>query len=75
MTFSSEASNLIATDINDKIDIFVHDRQDNITELITGPAEFETGSSIIVVAPVISPDGSFVGFISNEDEQQAGGAG
>jgi hypothetical protein len=68
VTFSSEASNLVAGDTNNLADIFVHDRQDDTTVLIVGPAEFSTGSGIIVVAPNISPDGDFVGFRSNADD-------
>jgi len=68
VTFSSEASNLVAGDTNNLADIFVHDRQDDTTVLIVGPAEFNTGSGIIIVAPNISPDGGFVGFRSNADD-------
>lgn len=68
VAFSSEASNLVAGDTNNKADIFVHDRQDDTTELIAGPAEFDTGSGIIIVAPSISPDGDFVGFESDADD-------
>jgi hypothetical protein len=36
--------------------------------LIIGPAEFNTASGIIIVAPTISPDGDFVGLRSNADD-------
>ena len=68
VAFSSEASNLVAGDTNNLSDIFVHDRQNDNTVLIVGPAEFSTGSGIIIVAPDISPDGDFVGFRSNADD-------
>jgi hypothetical protein len=68
VAFSSEASNLVAGDTNNLADIFVHDRQNDKTVLIVGPAEFSTGSGIIIVAPGISPDGDFVGFRSNADD-------
>jgi len=68
VAFSSEASNLVAGDTNNLADIFLHDRQDDTTVLITGPAEFNTGITIIFVAPIISPDGDFVGFRSNADD-------
>ncbi len=68
VAFSSEASNLVAGDTNNKADIFVHDRQNDTTELIIGPAEFNTGSGTIIVAPAISPDGGFLGFRSNADD-------
>jgi Tol biopolymer transport system component len=68
VAFSSEASNLVAGDTNNKADIFVHDRLNDTTELIVGPAEFMSGSDIITVAPVISPDNAFVGFRSKADD-------
>lgn len=68
VAFSSESSNLVAADTNNKVDIFVHDRQNDTTELIVGPAEFTSGSDIIIVAPVISPDNAFIGFRSNADD-------
>ena len=37
------------------------------------PAEFDTDSGIIIVEPVISPDGLFVGFRSADDDLVAGG--
>jgi tricorn protease-like protein len=68
VAFSSEASNLVGGDTNNLADIFVHDRQNDETVLIVGPAEFSTGSGIIIVAPSISPDGDFVGLRSNADD-------
>ena len=68
VAFSSEASNLVAGDTNNQADIFVHDRENDTTVLIVGPAEFSTGSGIIIVAPSISPDGDFVGFRSSADD-------
>ena len=68
VAFSSEASNLVAGDTNNLADIFLHDRQDDTTVRIVAPAEFNTGSGIVIVAPNISPDGGFVGFRSNADD-------
>jgi len=68
VAFTSEATNLVAGDTNNKADIFVHDRQNDTTERIAEPAEFDTGSGIIIVAPAISPDGGFLGFRSNADD-------
>ncbi len=68
VAFSSEASNLVAGDTNNKADIFLRDRQKEKTELIVGPAEFNTASGIIIVAPAIGPDGGFLGFRSNADD-------
>jgi hypothetical protein len=68
VAFSSEASNLVGGDSNNLADIFVHDRHNDKTVLIVGPAEFNTASGIIIVAPSISPDGDFVGLRSNADD-------
>ena len=68
VAFASEASNLVGGDTNNKADIFLRDRQKDTTELIVGPAEFNTASGIIIVAPAISPDGGFLGFRSNADD-------
>jgi len=67
VAFTSEATNLVAGDTNNKADIFVRDRQKDRTEIIVEPAEFNTGSGVIIVAPAISPDGGFLGFRSNAD--------
>jgi Tol biopolymer transport system component len=72
VAFSSEASNLVAGDTNNQADIFVHDRQNDTTELIVGPAEFHIGAGTIIVAPAISPDGGFVGLRSDADDLVAG---
>jgi hypothetical protein len=68
VTFSSEASNLVADDTNNLADIFLHDRQDDTTVRLVAPAEFNTGSGIIIVASNVSPDGGFAGFRSNADD-------
>jgi len=68
VAFSSEASNLVAGDTNNKADIFVHNRQNDTTELIVRPAEFNTATGTIIVAPAISPDGGFLGFRSDADD-------
>lgn len=72
VAFSSEASNLVADDTNDAADIFVHDRENDITELIVGPAVFDSGSGVVNVAPVLSPNGNFVGFRSPDDDLVTG---
>jgi Tol biopolymer transport system component len=72
VAFSSEASNLVGGDTNNKADIFLHDRQNDTTELIVGPAEFDTGSGVIIVAPAISPDAGFVGLESDADDLVSG---
>jgi Tol biopolymer transport system component len=68
VAFASEASNLVAGDTNNRADIFLHDRQNDTTERIVGPAEFNTAGGTIIVAPAIGPDGGFLGFRSNADD-------
>ena len=68
VAFSSEASNLVAGDTDNKADIFVHDRHNDTTELIAEPAEFNTATGTIIVAPAISPDGGFIGLRSDADD-------
>jgi Tol biopolymer transport system component len=68
VAFTSEANNLVAGDTNNKADIFIHDRQNDTTERIAAPAEFNAGSGIIIVAPAISPDGGLLGYRSNADD-------
>ena len=68
VAFTSEATNLVAGDTNNKADIFVRDRQNNTTERVADPAEFVTGSGTIIVAPAISPDGDFLGFRSSAND-------
>ena len=72
VAFSSKASNLVVDDTNNKVDIFLHDRQTDTTERIAGPAEFDTGSGILIVSPAISPDGGFLGIRSNANDLVAG---
>ena len=68
VAFSSAATNLVADDTNGLADFFVHDRQDATTELVIGPSVFDIGGGIVNVAPMISPDGIFVGFRSPDDD-------
>ena len=63
VTFYSNASNLVAGDSNDATDIFVHDRQTGVTEIVsvssTGALADDASSS-----PSMSADGRFIAFIS-----------
>jgi len=63
VAFGSNASNLVANDINGTFDIFVHDRQTGITErasLATGGGQGNDQSG----RPTISADGSIIAFFS-----------
>jgi hypothetical protein len=73
VTFSSDATNLVANDTNGGADIFVYDRMDHSTRLIShaadgtqsnGHTNYGFYNSFASFDPVISPDGSFVGFDS-----------
>ena len=64
VAFVSAASNLIASDTNERRDIFIHDRSSGATELLTrglGGAQANGDSW----APVMSSDGRFVAFFSD----------
>ncbi|MEW6741543.1 MAG: hypothetical protein AB1486_02195 [Planctomycetota bacterium] len=64
VAFASSATNLVPSDTNESVDIFVHDRQGGITERVsvaTGGGEANGWSYRI---PAISPDGRFVAFHS-----------
>lgn len=58
VAYRSLASNLAGTDTNNQYDIFVFDRDNNATELVT------VGSDSISRDPSISADGRFVSFSS-----------
>lgn len=68
VVFSSAATNLVADDTNGLADFFVHDRENDTTERITGPSVFNIGGGIVNVAPILSPDGIFMGFRSPADD-------
>jgi Tol biopolymer transport system component len=57
ITFESEANNLVPNDFNNKKDIFIHDRQTNMTMGIIG--NDSSGQ------PVISADGRYIAFYSS----------
>jgi Tol biopolymer transport system component len=63
--FSSSASNLIGIDTNDQPDIFVHDRQTNLTTRVSvanGGTQAVGGASF---SGVMTPDARYVAFSSN----------
>lgn len=65
IAFSSEASNLVAGDANNLPDIFLHDRLEQTTILISvGPdGQPLPGSSHV---PAISPDGRYISFNAHD---------
>lgn len=64
VAFSSYADNLVAEDLNNEVDIFVHDFETNETELVSVTSDGQQ-SWDYVEGPSISADGRFVAF---EDE-------
>jgi Tol biopolymer transport system component len=71
VSFSSDATNLVAGDTNADMDVFVHDRRTGTTErvsVLTGGAQ---GNSFSWV-PAISADGRFVAFDSYASNLVAG---
>ena len=63
VTFQSTSTNLIGRDINNATDIFVRDRQQNITTLASISSEGVQGNGGSL-SPSISGDGRFVAFRS-----------
>ncbi|MEP7044409.1 MAG: hypothetical protein ABI843_15195 [Dokdonella sp.] len=63
VVFSSYASNLVADDINDQFDVFIHDRTTGLTELVSvdSAGQQADGTSS---APSVSEDGRFVAYWS-----------
>jgi hypothetical protein len=61
--FTSNASNLVSGDTNGYKDIFVHDRQSGITEIVSISSTGEQGDRYSG-NPVISTDGRYVAFES-----------
>jgi Tol biopolymer transport system component len=62
--FESLATNLVAVDTNDATDVFVHDRQTGITELVSLSSSGMQGNSDST-GGVISSDGHYVVFNSD----------
>lgn len=64
VVFESEASNLVAGDLNGETDVFVHDRKTGATRRVSvGPGGVEGGSES--EDPSISANGRWVGFTSS----------
>ena len=63
VTFMSSAENLVDNDDNDQVDIFVHDRQENTTTLVSVSIEGKSGNTRSL-HPVISTNGRYVSFES-----------
>ncbi len=71
VAFNSMASNLVSGDTNSRGDIFLHDRQTGLTELISISSDQIQGDNWSSV-PAISKDGQFVAFGSNSSNLVCG---
>jgi Tol biopolymer transport system component len=63
VAFHSDADNLVAGDSNEKKDVFVHDRQTGLTEMVSLLSSEEQGNGDSY-SPSISSDGRYVAFSS-----------
>jgi Tol biopolymer transport system component len=76
VVFTSLASNLVAGDTNNRIDVFVRDLQAGVTERVnlssTGAEPTGALNSHITLSPSISADGRFVVFTSTATNLVAG---
>jgi len=63
VAFFSEATNLVPEDNNGTFDLFLRDRQEGVTELISVSLTGGPGNGMSIF-PVISADGRFVAFCS-----------
>jgi len=64
VAFESDASNLVAGDSNSLIDIFVHDRNTGVTELLSVDSS-GTQANSVSLNPSISDDGRYIAFESS----------
>ena len=64
VAFSSQASNLVENDTNGKNDVFVHNRQTGITELVSVSSEGVQGNNSSGASD-ISEDGRYIVFTSS----------
>jgi Tol biopolymer transport system component len=68
LLFVSAASDLVANDTNDKVDVYVRDLQGNTTTVVSANADNSNGgngdSEYVIFRPAWSPDGSKIAFTS-----------
>jgi len=62
---------LVPSDLNEALDIFVHDRQTGQTTRVSVASDGTEGNSLSI-SPSISADGRFVGFVSGASNLVAG---
>ena len=71
VAFQSYASNLVQNDTNNKVDVFVHDRQTGVTERVSESSTGEQGNSDSFW-PSLSSDGRYVAFASRSSHNVRG---
>ena len=71
VTFASFASNLVTNDINNQRDIFVYDRLEKITKLVTVTSDGTQANGLSLFS-VISNDGNYIAYESTADNLVAG---
>ncbi len=64
VAFQSRASNLVPGDINEAVDVFVHDRATGATERVSVASDGTQGNFESRFSPAISADGRYVAFAS-----------
>ena len=64
VVFESHSTNLVPDDLNDRTDIFVHDRVTGQTTIVSTSTDGTLGNSDSYL-PSISADGNFIAFASN----------
>ncbi|MDD5276865.1 MAG: hypothetical protein PHR16_12385 [Methylovulum sp.] len=72
VAFVSDASDLVAGDTNDTLDIFVHDRLTRQTTRVSVASNGQQGNKASFNSPSISADGRFVAFDSYASNLVAG---
>ncbi|MGZ8225824.1 MAG: hypothetical protein ACXWT3_04185 [Methylococcaceae bacterium] len=74
VVFSSSASNLVAGDTNEALDVFVHDRTTGITNRVSVDSEGHEAGGILSNSfmPTLSADGRIVTFVSYASNLVAG---
>ncbi len=72
VVFTSRASNLVPDDLNDRDDVFVHDLDSGITQLVSTSA-FGSGADRASSSPAVSGDGRYVVFATTATNLIAAG--
>ena len=71
VVFWSNASNLVANDTNNDRDVFIHDRENGQTTIVSGGAN-KNSDGTVLSAPSISANGRYVAFESSATNLVAG---